>query len=285
MAFKRTVSAEVRLKESDKIFTISDLRMSFSVSKTFSPTANICDLKIYNLSEYTRGRFHEIGDQITLNVGYESEEGEQILFIANTQRVYHQFALPEIVTSLECLDAELFILTGPIKGSYSNEVSALQVLRDIATQMELRGINIPNNVVDKSYKNGHSYCDSANKCLSVVCDYLGLNWSIQNKILQLAYKGQSVDEPPILLSAETGLIYYPEILKDLPVQVDPLTNQRLVGWRVRSLLNPRIKPRAKVQIYSNKVPQLNGIYRVDSVRHVGDTHANQWETVADLVPS
>lgn len=283
MLFKRRASLEVQLKESNERFKIENLRISFSIAKTFTPTANICDVRIYNLSQYTRGKFHELGDQITLNTGYESNEGEQVLFVANTQRVYHQYNLPEIITSLEGVDADLTTLLRQVQGSFSEGVSALTVLRHVADQMGIATISLPNNVQDQIFNQGRTYDGPAESVLIAISNYLNLDWSVQNKTLLFTNRGQSVDEPPIELSAETGMIYFPEILRDLTIRNDFLTQRRRIGWRVRSILNPKIKPRSRVQIYSSRTPELNGIYIVQSVRHIGDTHGNQWETVAEMV--
>lgn len=283
MLFKRRASVEVKLRESEKKFRIDNLRISFSIEKTFTPTANICDVKIYNLSQYTRNQFHELGDEITVNVGYESNEGEQVLFVANSQRVYHQYAMPEIISTIEGLDADLFYNLKYVKGSYVDKVSAEQILRDISNQMDVRTILIPPDVPNLSYNQGFSYDGPAESALSKVANFLNLDWSIQNKNLIFTKRGQSVDEPPIQLSAETGMIYFPEILKDMQIRNDFLTGNRRIGWRVRSILNPKIKPRSQVQIFSTQNPALNGIYTVQSVRHVGDTHSNQWETIAEMI--
>lgn len=285
MLFKRRTSLEVKLRESDERFRIENLRFSFAVSQTFTPTANICDVKIYNLSEYTRGKFHELGDQITLNTGYEGDEGEQVLFVADTQRVFHQFSLPEIVTNIEAIDAYLFILIRRIQGSFSENVSALTVLKHVAEQLDILTINIPSNLSDLTYYKGYSYDGPAETIISKIAKYLNLDWSFQNKTLIFTKQGQSLDQEPIQLNAETGMIYFPEILKDLPLELlyDFNTEKKRIGWRVRSILNPKIKPKARVQIYSSRTPALNGIYTVLSARHIGDTHGNQWETVAEML--
>lgn len=285
MLFKRRASLEVKLNESDERFRVENLRFTFSVSQTFTPTANICDVKIYNLSEYTRGKFHELGDQITLSTGYESDEGEQVLFIADTQRVFHQYNLPEIITNIEGIDAYLYTIIRRVQGSFSENVSALTVLKHVAEQLNILTINIPSNITDLTYYNGFTYDGPSETVISTIAKYLKLDWSFQNKTLIFTKQGLSLDQEPILLSAETGMIYFPEILKDLPLELlyDFKTEKKRIGWRVRSILNPKITPKSRVQIYSSRTPELNGNYTVLSARHVGDTHGNQWETIAEML--
>jgi hypothetical protein len=283
MLFKRSASVEVKFKGSEKRIKIENLRFTFSCAKTFTPTANICDLKIYNLSKYTRDQFHELGDEITLNTGYESREGEQVLFVANTRRVHHNNALPEIITEIEALDADLFFLLKPVKGSFSSGVSALTVLKDIASQMGVNKITVPQGTPDLIYNNGKSFSGPAEREITSIARYLNLEWSVQNKEILFSKVGQNVEAPPIQLNAETGLIYFPELLRDLSIPFDFKTEEKRIGWRVRSILNPKIRPKSQVNLYSEKIKNLNGTYTVQNVKHVGDTHGNQWETIAEMI--
>ena len=46
--------------------------------------------------------------------------------------------------------------------------------------------------------------------------------------------------------------------------------------KVKALLNPRIKPGRVVKVESDRLPDINGFYRVNETEFIGDYEGNDW---------
>jgi hypothetical protein len=121
----------------------------------------------------------------------------------------------------------------------------------------------------------------------------GLEWSIQNQTLQVIAKRGTTKRQAIVLAADSGLIGYPERMREGAREKARVKDERtgkranLVsaaqqrdGWRVKSLLLPQINPGDLVKLESRST---EGFYRAESVKHTGDSEGGDWQTELELV--
>ena len=83
--------------------TIENLRMSFSVYKSLSLSANTAYVRIYNLSADNRNQLNQYGNELNFYAGYRENGGSQLLFTGNTTLVNHVFEYPEIISVFDLL--------------------------------------------------------------------------------------------------------------------------------------------------------------------------------------
>jgi hypothetical protein len=117
---------------------------------------------------------------------------------------------------------------------------------------------MPENIPDKVYSGGFSFCGRAETAMRNVCQYLGLTWSIQNHEIQILAKERPFGDELVLLTPDSGLIGIPSRIVDstrnqsqgesspassllLSESLDGEQYQ-IEGYTVKSLLQPRLYP-------------------------------------------
>jgi hypothetical protein len=109
------------------------------------------------------------------------------------------------------------------------------------------------------------------KASDVLDKYLtsaGFTWSIRDGQLQILAKDATTFESVVVLNSASGLIGSPEKGKE--------------GYiTFTSLLDGRLNPGSRVIINSL---QVNGVYRIESVNHVGDTWGSDWYSECEAKP-
>lgn len=281
--FNRQAEIDIRLFSRNNQPTgrmnIKNLRIAFQIVKNQGWATNSASIQIYNLSEDKRAQLNDYGDEITLFAGYAEESGTQLLFIGDSTRVTHTFAQPEIITSIESGDGEKILNSRLVSVSFSERVSARQVILEIARKVDLN-INFFASVGEVEYKNGYSNSGFVKDLLSEVTRFMGLTWSIQNKNLIILEKDRSNTKPPIIVDQTTGLKNVPERLtwrrRDL-FRAGPKQ-----GWRIRTTLRPDLLPGDTIRLKSQKL-NLDENFVIDKVQHNGDTFGNNWESQMELI--
>jgi len=258
---------------------IENLRISFQIIKSTSWSTNTCSLQIYNLKKDVRAQIKDFGDEISIFAGYQDNGGTQLLFVGDSTKVFHIFQQPEIITNIECGDGERILNQKIISVSYGSRISARSILRLIAQEI---GVNIAffATTEDKIYEQGFQENGLAKDILDMVCKYLDLTWSIQNKDLYLIKINESTYKPPYIISQNSGMISVPQ--RYTYKRRDLFRAQPRQGYKVRTLLRPEILPGEKITIISDQI-NLNETLYVDTVKHVGDTFGNTWESEIEAI--
>ena len=266
---------------------ISNLRISFSIQKNLAWSTNTAQVRVWNISADKRNILRDYGDQLTLYAGYEEGGGEQILFIGDTVAVSHIFDLPEIISVFECGDGDKYANQKTVSVSFDKGATARSVIQEIARQMDITLLPLPagDNLV---YQQGFSSADMGKDALAKACKYLSLEASIQNNNLQIIPQGGTIDQPPFIINADTGMIGIPQRYtfkrSDLFRKRADVSHTQVgypTGWKVQTTLRPDILPGAKVQIQSTHL-DLKGLFRVETIRHEGDTFGPIWRSSLEV---
>lgn len=255
---------------------ISKLRFKFTVEKSLTETTNKAKIEIYNLSEQTRADISSRSFLI-LKAGYKEDSGLETLFSGDVSRVLHSKEPPNVVTHIESNDGADVMQSTYISLSYKEGVSALSVLRAIAGKMGIP-LQLSTRLSDTTYVGSFAYTGTAKEALTRVSKKLSASWSIQNGVLQVVLRGDSMPAPAVRLSSATGLVKSPERVKDTKTSID--SNSGKPSYKIRSLLIPRISPGSTVYVESLG---LTRFFVVESVKHVGDTHDDDWYSETEVV--
>lgn len=261
---------------------ISELRISFDISKDDGKDANDAKIDIYNLSEASRRRIDEIDELVFLEAGYADGDGLETLFIGNITNISHSITPPDVLTSITANDGSKEMKNAKSNFSFASGISGREVLRKVLQSFSISSDFNNVSFTDKNYANGFSFVGSSTDALTKVTQFLGLSWSIQNNEIKLVQFDGNDGSRIVLLSPETGMIGSPE--KELFADRTAKGDSKKVdvpGWRIRSLLQPKIVPTNQIVVNSREVPQ-NSLFTVMTVVHSGDTHGVEWSSVVEV---
>lgn len=265
------------------------LRITFDIDKDLTQQTNKSQVAIYNLSETTRKKL-EVDDMICeLQVGYAEDIGLRRIFLGAVTYSTTRREGADKITELEISDGQIAIRDTVVSLGYSAGITGSKIINDVAAEMGLV-TQIATDVEFSSYPTGFSFVGMGRDCLDKVCNASGATWSIQNNVLQVIMSGGSTNLKAFVFSASSGLIGSPErIIKSLkrPDQeakkkrkVKKENKEKKAGWKIKTLLAPTVNPGDLVRVESSTV---TGWFRVETEKHSGDTHGQEWYTEQELI--
>ena len=279
MKFYREASLRIRLRNEDFTFKpdpilIRGLRVSFSITKSLANTTNSGLIRVWNLNQTHRNLIKDFGDEVTLFAGYREEGGQEILFIGNTTAVSHVYEQPEIITVLECGDGERYLNQLRVSLTYAAKTQARPIVEAIATQMGLPIYYFaPGN--DLVYYQGLKYLGMGKDALTLVCNYLGMQWSVQNGGLQIIPINGSNEKPILEVNENAGMIGIPQRFTYRRIFQYRSTDAPAQGYKVNIALNPLLIPGTKINLSSTHLG-IKKMCSVWNIRHSGDTYGMDW---------
>lgn len=256
---------------------IEDLRVAFRVHKDVSKVPNTAEVLITNLSETTRSQIQKKGARVIVSVGYE--ENLAVVFIGDSRTTDHLREGPDWVTKIQCGDGERVFQFTRVAESFRAGTPAKAVLDHLIDALKRDGLDpgeakLKLSSVVTQFVNGYTLKGKAVDALDVLLNSNGYEWSIQNNRLQVLKEGETVLEEAVQLSPETGLVGSPE----------HGSSEKKGGAgmvKLRSLLQPRLRPAGKVIVESEGV---RGTLRIQSVDHRGDTAGSDWYSELEAIP-
>lgn len=275
--FDRSASIIVGETGEDGI-QIKDLRITFNIKKTKDKDPNTADVSIYNLSELTRNKIKK-KQKIFLSAGYLDDEGESLIFIGDITEVTHTIARPDVITKIVAQDGQQDLTTKKLSFSFKGSTAVSTVI-DKITSIFPFAKKFTKDIIPSGlkYQNGFSFAGPAKDALNKVLEFAGLEWSVQNNELVIVKKGESDGKRAVLLTSQTGLLGSPERFTDDSEKSKGATTKEINGWRVRSLLQPRVNPKNQISVKSREIPEET-FFTVLSVVHSGDTWDGQWDSL------
>lgn len=233
-------------------------RIRFDVLTNTADTMNPTSIYIYNLGPDSRARFERRHSKIALSAGYEGNEGE--IFVGVVARVRTRKEGPDYVTHIEAKDGLLAHEGSTINQSFGQPTSLTDAVTSVVKSFEGSGIALPNipglNLPTKTYHSGIALSGKSITVLNQILKGSKLSATILKESLLITAKGEARGEGEqiFVLSTDTGMVGIPEVGES--------------GITVNSLLNPQLEAFKRIIIKSRFV---NGIYRMVTVRHAGDT--------------
>ncbi|MEW5803907.1 MAG: hypothetical protein AB1847_17570 [bacterium] len=274
-------------KRGEEGIKVTGLRIAFEIEKTSEPNPNTARICIYNLHP-KHWPLLESKDNltVTLEVGYGGNL-EQIYFgdikkssFSNEDATKNNAAPvtfstqgPDTVTTIEAASGIEAIQKATIDKSYTQGIDMKTPLVDVVNTFKEMGGVIVDGALDfiktgtfnsKKIQTGLALAGSSSVNMDNLTGALGLEWSIQDKKLQIIPKDGKTTEDAVLLSPKTGLVGSPV--------------RREEGIEFTALIQPKIQPGRAVRIESMFI---NGDFRINKVRFNGDTHDNPWYCTAE----
>jgi hypothetical protein len=303
MLFDRDCSLVIG-PEGGKGVELSGLRIAFAIQKGATKSPNKCNIRVWNTSVTTRAVLDVIGNIVILKAGYKQDIGAVTIFSGNITRSLTVREGPDWVTELELEDGFLEFRDMKVALSFDGGVTALQVVTNVSKRFGLPVRPIPTDIATATYPSGFAFVGRVRDAMDKVCEYAGLEWSIQNREIQVIKKGGIFQQRAYVLSAASGLVGSPskesKTMTEKAAAKDGITSAQagvrrttkkdkdgtiqqmlqVFGYKVTTLLQPLIEPGGYVQL---KTVGIDGdFFRVEEVVHQGDTHGNDWHSELTL---
>lgn len=249
---------------------ITDLRISFVVKKTLDSSKNEMVLKIYNLNKDTRSRLEEDDVQIVLQAGYA--DIPEILFVGDITSAIHPRQGADIISTMECGDGNKALKSTFVSESFAPGTTVKDIVNKLGKSFSLPVKELPEGLEDQ-FANGTSLIGLAKDSLDQLAKSFNFDWSIQDNEVQIIRKQDTTIDEEVVLTSTTGLIGIPEKLVSNINKLPNDPNNKSIGIKAVSLLQPKLLPGRKTKIESKL---LTGSYKVENVTHRGDTHGQEW---------
>ena len=227
--------------------------------RTLSGAANVCQLRIYNLSQQNRNllRFNlsNYGQYwpVIFEAGYGNDLG--VLFKGNVSQGWSTREGVNFITQVECYDGGFAFNNGVVDLSFaegtSERVMITQAINQGLPNVSVGAIGGFNDVLQGR---GNSYSGNTVKFLSEIT---GGAFFIDNEKAYVLKSNEVVQNPglPLVISAATGLLGTPSLEYSIA--------------RFEILFEPKLEIGRQVEIRSETESNFNGFYKTTAVQHRG----------------
>jgi hypothetical protein len=287
---------------SDIVIDVSQLRCTFSAQHYALYYPNICNITIYNLNAEYENAIIQEGYRLVLQAGYGDNPGEifdgDILMCTRSK-----INGTEMVLNILAMDGGQFYNYGFANFTVAKGQSARAVVNNVTNNTAVPvTLGYASPALDKiMLTKGFSAHGLARETLSDMAKTINGTWFIEGGKLYIMAYADAADQLPgnlkqaIELNDKTGLLGNPQ--------------QQEQGITCKSLLNPAIQLYGFVHLSNTEITESmvdvgslsqgiskkysldpEGLYRVISINHNGDTRGNTWYsditavTQAGLIP-
>ena len=250
------------------------LHISFSFQKTDLNAQNTGKVSIWNLNDQHVAELNKDDCVLSLKAGYGTVMSP--IFTGLVTHATTELDGADRCTALEVVDNRIEIRDTYVSLSYSGNVSTKTIIQDAGNQMGV-AVSFSYNAEFFDFPNGFSFVGPAIDVLTKSCDSSGLSWSIQNGILQVKKPGDVMSKEVYLLSADTGLIGFPERVQ---VSNSDSDGKNQVGYDIEYLMNGAIGIGDYVKLDSKIV---SGFFRIATLDIDGDNLSGDWKCKARVL--
>lgn len=259
----------------NRAIEITDLRVKFKIERSLTRSPNTCDVTIYNLSAASRSDLTTRPLSVQLEGGYDGVS--RLLFIGDLRYGSSKQDGPDWETLLQVGDGDRPYMYARVNRSYKKGVKPREILSDVASSM---GLKLPSNLdkdanLDIPFLYGAASQGVSRDELTRLLAPYGYSWSIQHGSLRVLRDQDVSSTAAYLIDEAHGMIGSPEFSSPPRSKKPPHVN-------VKVQLYPELVPGDLVTL---KSMSMQGNYRIERVRHEGDTYGDEWTTELELSPS
>lgn len=243
---------------------VSDLRVTFNVTRSSKKSQNTANIAVYNLS---RDRINEIrqakvGTRVSLQAGYKPPIGTSQIFLGELRTANVERQGADLVMSMESGDGDKAIKGARLSKSFVPGTRVSDVLSQLVSSTDLGAGNLI-KLVDPSERvqgTGLTVQGSSVESLDKLLKPRGIAFSIQDGIIQASRDGAPISRTIIQVNSDTGLIGSPSRGADGIVKVTvPILPDITIGRVIRV-----------------DAEFVRGDYVITRTDVVGDTAGGEW---------
>jgi hypothetical protein len=257
------------------------LHINFSVDKCDTETPNTANISLWNLSPAQLATLNEPDCVVTLKAGYGDRM--PLIFVGTVTYISTELDGADRETAIEAVDGRVELRDTFVSLSYAGQINSKKIIQDIAGEMGIT-TSFSYNAEFYDYPNSFSVVGPGRTALDKACGSSGLQWQIQNGILQIKNRNDTMTREVFVLSPDSGLIHIPKkimlspegVTQDSPGSGDA----ERPGYEVEYFLNGAIGIGEYVRLESKVA---TGYFRVHSIEMSGDNIEGDWLCRARLM--
>lgn len=298
---------------------VSNLDIEFKILRTLRAKPNRCVLSVWNLNKDHRAQILKrnrpnpvsgktVGISVRIDAGYV--DNTSTLFLGDLREASSIRDRTDWKTTLTGDDGGRAYREARISHTFTKGTSISTVLQQCVEALNIGTGNVSKFLSDAEIAGiggtlPHTMVLSGNAAqqLSRLLNSIGLTWSIQSGVVQIAKKGQPINLDAVLLTPDTGLIGSPEAAIDSTISLgnpqqfagvstDSITSTALgviqlakgkatkapkpIDARIvklKAMLIPGLFPGRKVRLKSDS---FDGDYVLTECEYLGQTWSNDW---------
>lgn len=265
------IAARVKQTGSDSLVARPTLRVAFAVEKSLNRDPNKAEVTIYNLNEEHRKALQK-KQACIIEAGYVSTMEK--IFNGDLTFVSHARESVNWASKIEAKDGGVQYQSARMNKSFRPGTQMSAVLNQAAQAL---GVG-PGNAAQAfsgtlrggltQFTKGVTLSGRVSDVLDKFVTTAGLEWSIQDGQIQVLQPKSTTQQLLINLSPDSGLIGSPE-----------MGEKGIV--KAKCLLMGGLVPGRKVKLESAMV---TGFFRIEKVRHSGDTWGSEWYSEMEAKP-
>lgn len=255
-------------------------RIQFSVEKSNGSDPNTCDITLTNLSPESLAFLQRKPLQVWLEAGYDGEYRQVFRGDLHYALPHREGTERDIV--LQVADGARAYRHARVNRSYRAGATVRTMLADVASSM---GLELPDTLTDAALDTplpaGDALTGPARDELTRLLAPYGYSWSIQSGTLQVLRDGQVRPGSVLVLDTsdpDAGIIGVPALTAPDKSSAAGAGKPKL---SLQCALSPDLFPGIQIAVLSSVI---RGRFRVEKVKHTGDTHGSAWTTDIDAKP-
>jgi hypothetical protein len=241
--------------ESDK------LRISAKIAKGVLGAMAPTKIHIWNLSRDTKKALARERTKITIKAGWDHGPGSglSVAFTGEYLTAFTRRNGPDYITEINALSGFYALSETAVSIKWRQGQSVREVVKQLAGM--LPGVKVDDaNIIGIEGvigEKGWAETAPAGQILGKLKEHYGFDWSIIDDSFYAC--GRNAQGKKIVAIRQNDL------MDVSPILVSPRQFEFGVSWQCR--FNPALIPGNQVRIMSNTEPQLNGVYRIDTLAH------------------
>ena len=279
--FNRAVTLTVFKESEARGISISDLRITFEVTKDQLGYPNLAKIDIWNLNRDNQNRIKNVSDKVLLRAGYEDDAG--LIFkgeIRNIQKVRQD---TDLITRIWAGSNDQGVKNGFLNYTAAANTQIKSIIEEAAKTFGDVVVGRIDDLIGANKIKGESFSGSTRSILDRLKEDYGIDWFVEDGKLNVIKAGNTLNtkQTAVVISSTTGMIGIPAVTER--------------GVMAKTLLdhNLKIGKFFKIQSQTESVQLGNlffrgidraigdGFYKAIKIIHDGDTHANLWQTTVE----
>lgn len=264
------------------------LRVVFDIDKNSVGTSNKAHIEVYNFSPESRKNYR-VGYQVAIKAGYQGAYSN--IYIGEIPPgpggCISKRQGSDIVTIFECGSAEQQLVYGHLDKSYPPGTKIAVILQDLCDALAAT-LGVVIGLQQQVFSNGYVVSGSISKSINTLLKDQGLEWSVNDNVLQIIPVGAHNQEAAVVLSSG----FLPNQVNLSTISNEQLQfqgqNTGLIGVPSQgdgfitfiALLNPALQVGRPVLVVSENI---NGYFKIRRAHFEGDSHGDKWQVTCEAV--
>lgn len=254
---------------------IEQNRVRFKIERSLSKHPDVCDVTIDNLSDSTRTDIERKPLRVDIEAGYK-DTGLRLLFAGDLRFAMTELKGVNYETLLQLGDGDRAFAQARIGQSYRQGATKREVLKDAAATL---GLALPpalanDPTLDQAFGAGFVAHGKTRDVLTRLLAPHGYAWTMQSGGIVILKDGQTTPGGAVPINLSKGMLGTPQF-------GSPPRSGKPPHIKVDMLLYPELCPGQAIDLDSEF---RKGLFRIEKVRHEGDTHSPTWKTEIEIKP-